>query len=533
MTNQGDGSRGSSLFQTRKTRQDHNHNHNHNHHNQHRHLHSLHSRPNRARQSFEEEEEEEEDITTSPYIRSPPLPQQPKNPSLPTPANVKVLHERQVVVVQTVSVVQFIDATGAPVSVSTLRSDPVAPTPINLPAGVTAGLTDSNTPLPIVSLPSIGLDLSDGTPSATPATPTDTLSSSSEPILSSSTETLTSAPSPNTTPSFPVLLPSGGFNSSSTIRLPSLFHNSTTLGIFSNSTRTQSSSTLLSSTTLTSVSTTSSGSSTRTSSSADGFATVFAGGSDGESNAGAGAHDSGPAEPTATSSPGLTPETRNAVVGGVVGGVAGIAIAALLIMMFLKWRKRSYANGIRLLGDGESTIRGNRFSGPSGGGGFGSAAAMAQRSVPFAVPSALAKLTGKRAIEGPAAAEPTQEKGFYRVSGRKLKSVLESGGDGYSDPDPHDSISGTSYYRDSQAFLDSSNLPPLQLGSPMRPDSGVPIFHTGPQRTPVQEHGPFPPGHRPSAFPNMLQIPELDPLGRSLMSQDGSRVSQSRFTENS
>ncbi|KAK3995607.1 hypothetical protein QBC44DRAFT_20076 [Cladorrhinum sp. PSN332] len=529
MTNQGDGSRGPSLFQARKTRHDHNH---HNHHNHHRHLHSLQSRPNQARQSLEEEE----DITTTPHIRSPPLPQQPKQPSPPNPANAKILHERQVVVVQTVSVVQFIDATGAPVSVSTLLSDPVTPTPLNLPAGVTAGLTDFDTLLPSVSLPSIEIDLSDGTPSATPTIPTETLSSSSEPILSSSTETLTSAPSANTTPPFPILVPSGGFNSSSTIRLPSLFHNSTTtLGIFSNSTRTSSSTTRLSSTTFTSVSTTSSGSSTRTSTSADGFATILGGGAEGESNAGAGVQgpDSGPAQPTSTSGPGLTPEARNAVVGGVVGGVAGIAIAALLIMMFLKWRKRSYGNGIRLLGDGESTARGRGLtSGPSGGGAFGGAAAMAQRSVPFAVPSALAKLTGKRAIEGPAADEPTQEKGFYRVSGRKLKSVLESGGDGYSDPDPHDSISGTSYYRDSQAFLDSSNLPPLQLGSPMRPQSGVPIFHSGPQRTPVQEHGPFPPGHRPSAFPNTLQIPEVDPLGRSLMAQDGSRVSQSRFTEN-
>lgn len=160
---------------------------------------------------------------------------------------------------------------------------------------------------------------------------------------------------------------------------------------------------------------------------------------------------------------------------------------------------------------------------------------MTERSGAFAIPAALAKLSGggnKRAIEAPPEPSPPQEKGFYRVSGRKLISVLESGGDGYSDP--HDSIGsgGSSYhYRDSraysQAFLDDPTHPPLQLGSPMRPVSGVMIMRDGPQRTPVEEHGPLPPGHRPSAFPALLPLP--DPVGRSLAGRDGSRGS--RFTE--
>lgn len=154
---------------------------------------------------------------------------------------------------------------------------------------------------------------------------------------------------------------------------------------------------------------------------------------------------------------------------------------------------------------------------------------MTQRSALFAVPAALAKLTGgNRSLEAAPAEPATQEKGFYRVSGRKLRSVLETGGDGYSDP--HDSIgSGTSYYRDSQMFLDSSDLPPLQLGTPMRPQSGVPIIRDGPQRMPIHEQAPLPPGHRPSAFPTTLPVP--DALGRSFGSRDGSRGSGSRFTE--
>lgn len=157
---------------------------------------------------------------------------------------------------------------------------------------------------------------------------------------------------------------------------------------------------------------------------------------------------------------------------------------------------------------------------------------MAERSGAFAIPAALANLTGKRAIDAPPAEPVTQEKGFYRVSGKKLVSVLESGGDGYSDPhNPHDSVgSNRSYFRDSQAFLDDSNDSPLQLGSPMRPVSGVVVMRNGPGRTPIQESALSSPGHRPSAFPTTT-LPVPDQVGRSLASRDGSRGSGSRFTE--
>jgi hypothetical protein len=150
---------------------------------------------------------------------------------------------------------------------------------------------------------------------------------------------------------------------------------------------------------------------------------------------------------------------------------------------------------------------------------------MTERAGPFALASsALSKLSGsKQAIDAPH--QPAaQEKGFYRVSGRKLKSVLESGGDGYSDP-PYNMGNN----RDSQGYLDDPNAPPLQLGSPMRPVSGVPIFRDGPQRNPVCEQGPSPAARPPSTYPAML--PVRDAVGRSHASRDGSRVSASRFTE--
>ncbi|KAK4179181.1 hypothetical protein QBC36DRAFT_84757 [Triangularia setosa] len=505
--NQGSGGAGSSLFQARRTRHDHAHNHspiiNH-HHNQHRHLHQEFS------QSLEDPEVQQPKQNHHHYARS--------------PSDAK-LHARQVVVIQTVSVVQYVDATGALVSLSTLRSDPVAPSPVdNVSAAVTAGITPPDDLLPSVSLPDPTLDPSqDGTPTPTPPAVTGPEFSSS--FQSTSLETLTSTPS-GITPPFPILS-SGNFNSSSTRLPPTLFTNST-IGLFQNSTRTSTS--FFRSTTSSSFTKSSTSSRTRLTSTTTSTApTVVTNGFGGDASvAGIPAPEPTPEDSGSDSGPGLTPEARNAVVGGVVGSVAGIAIVALVLMFFLKWRKQQ-GRGIMLLGDGDSTIRGRGLgsspsSGPSGGVGR-----MSQIKFPFAVPSALASLNGNRAIEPPPV-EP-QEKGFYRVSGRKLVSVLESGGDGYSDPDPHTSM-GTSYYRDSQAFLDSSNLPPLQLGSPMRPESGVIVYHDGPARTPVEERGPFPGGQRRSALPNLLQV--QDPVGRSINIQHaGSRVSQSRFTEDS
>ena len=188
MTNQGDAS-GPSLFQARSTRHNHVHNHDLNH--QHLHLHQhrrLHTTP-------------EADIT-SPHIRS--------------PLNEK-LHGRQVVIVQTVSVVHYIDATGAVTSVDTLTLDPVAPpTAVGLPAGLTAGLPALGDVLPTVSLslPSVSLpgllpDPADATPSSTTSAESET---SSYTTLSASSETLTSTPFSSTS-AFPTL--SGVTNSSS------------------------------------------------------------------------------------------------------------------------------------------------------------------------------------------------------------------------------------------------------------------------------------------------------------------------------
>ena len=163
------------------------------------------------------------------------------------------------------------------------------------------------------------------------------------------------------------------------------------------------------------------------------------------------------------------------------------------------------------------------------------------------------------------------ERGFQKISGRKLESVLTSGGDGYGGGGRGPgagNLSGSSFYRDSQgtyggpgSVRSSMNVGP---GTPQR--SAVPsssyeptvasssrdigpqsqhdkgefmVMRPGPARTPVHSPGFSTPrqtrtppprstpeqGHTSSS--QQLQRP--DPLGRSLASFDGSRGS--RFTE--
>ncbi|KAF7543924.1 hypothetical protein G7Z17_g10353 [Cylindrodendrum hubeiense] len=240
-----------------------------------------------------------------------------------------------------------------------------------------------------------------------------------------------------------------------------------------------------------------------------------------------------PADSTTTSSAngsssgGALSTTQKQVLGGVVGSIAGVAVLALLIMLAIKYKKRQ--SNLTLLGDSppRSNAKGLITGGDSGN---GSGGAMAERTGPFAVAAALAGLTGKRNNQTPEEANPTGERGFYRVSGKKLPSVLQTGGDGYSDPRDSVASGHTDYWRGSQAFNPSdggSNR--LALGSPMRPVSGVPIIRTGPARTPVKEENPF-------VDPISRPRPDSDALGDSIgggsiTSQDGSWGSPSRFKE--
>ncbi|KAL6910819.1 hypothetical protein GGI43DRAFT_24928 [Trichoderma evansii] len=203
----------------------------------------------------------------------------------------------------------------------------------------------------------------------------------------------------------------------------------------------------------------------------------------------------------------LSPQQKQ-VIGGVLGGVAGAAFFLVLVLVALRWKRRQN-NAALAAGQPTSESRGlppasGAPSGaPNGGDGGGSGSAMAERYSAAALTAAFTGLAPKGSSASANSSE-TGERGFYRVSGRKLPSVLQVGGDGYSDP-RSSFMSGTSdYYRGSQAF-DPFGGPGtrLQLGAPMRPDSGVPVVRSGPARAVVAEENPFadPPTSPPLARP--------------------------------
>ncbi|KAG5978008.1 hypothetical protein E4U55_006419 [Claviceps digitariae] len=214
----------------------------------------------------------------------------------------------------------------------------------------------------------------------------------------------------------------------------------------------------------------------------------------------------------------LTPQQKQ-VIGGVVGSIAGIAVFGLLLMWFLRYKKRK---GAGFLLDSQSGTTASRSLGGFNSGG-GSAAAMTESSAASgAVASALAALTGKKTSPDPS---PTaaDERGFYRVAGRKLPSVLQTGGDGYSDPRASAASGNSDYYRGSQAFEPASHgSGQLALGAPMRPVSGFPVMRSGPARVAVTESPFIDP--QPPITPTTLSP-------RSLPSRDSLRGSGSRFHE--
>ena len=151
-----------------------------------------------------------------------------------------------------------------------------------------------------------------------------------------------------------------------------------------------------------------------------------------------------------------------------------------------------------------------------------------RRSRAFAVPAALASLTGyKRSsqrTDRTISSTAGSERGFYRVSGRKLPSVWQTGDDGYGDTNPPHPLSGSSFYRDSSGFHGGPGGPAFLPGTTSQHDSGVPVMRPSPARAPVTEQGPF------STTPPPMSVPRpTDGLGRSRPSLDESHAS--RFTE--
>lgn len=133
--------------------------------------------------------------------------------------------------------------------------------------------------------------------------------------------------------------------------------------------------------------------------------------------------------------PVLTPQ-QTKVVGGVVGGIAGIAMFLIVMLYLLRWYRERLKRQGRLPHQLTSSHTSRDF-GVSGL--VGCAAPMSQSRTAFFPPAAIAATGSKKWRPGSDMTTFTSttsttvesEKSFQRISGRKIPSVLSTGGDQY------------------------------------------------------------------------------------------------------
>ncbi|KAK1247796.1 hypothetical protein MKX07_000684 [Trichoderma sp. CBMAI-0711] len=420
-------------------------------------------------------------------------------------------------VVQTVSLVQIVDSSGSPLETQTRFAIPntvvvdkdtgktiSASNPDHTPAPAAPGsgleptvviqssTSGINSQSPVASVPS-----SSQTPAA--AIPTISITPTSPASLSPSAHS-----SPPPTPAAPSLgIGHNGTNSTSSISTVNETHSHTSLTTTGFST---SEATSLSETVLSTVS------SYEPLPTDAAFGGVFGG--DGESPT-TSSTEATPSAPSNGTDNMLSPQQKQ-VIGGVVGGLAGAAFFLVLILLALRYKRRQL-NAAQAAGQPTSENRGlpptivTPDGAPSGGGsGGGGGGAMTENYNASALTAAFTGLASKSSFTSANSAE-TGERSFYRVSGKKLPSVLQVGGDGYSDPRSSFMSSTSDYYRGSQAFDPVGGAGArLQLGLPMRPDSGVPMIRSGPARAVVAEPNPFAdPPKTPPADASAPSLPRL------------------------
>ncbi|CAD6583248.1 MAG: hypothetical protein ASARMPRED_001269 [Alectoria sarmentosa] len=176
------------------------------------------------------------------------------------------------------------------------------------------------------------------------------------------------------------------------------------------------------------------------------------------------------------------PPTQD-LVGGIVGGVAGLAMIFVILLLLLRWRRGKLGNRRTISPPVPQTI---------GYGGVPQSGNMTQRSstAPIVAAGFFRSLRPASSQTATTAETAPSERGFQKISGRKLPSVLASGGDGWGDPpatgptagpsgaaaglgmaagvakgrspfddpppgqrpSPPHSLSGSSFYRDSHGF---------------------------------------------------------------------------------
>ena len=206
-------------------------------------------------------------------------------------------------------------------------------------------------------------------------------------------------------------------------------------------------------------------------------------GAGGNNNPGNSAPTTSPSSSSNGSSGGSGAPPTQDLVGGIVGGVAGLAMIFVILLLLLRWRRGKLGNRRTISPPVPQTI---------GHGGVPQSGTMTQRSstAPIAAAGFFRSLRPASSQTATTADTAPSERGFQKISGRKLPSVLASGGDGWGDPpaagpsagptgaaaglgmaagvaksrspfddpppgqrpSPPHSLSGSSFYRDSHGF---------------------------------------------------------------------------------
>ncbi|KAL4897153.1 hypothetical protein BDV59DRAFT_169916 [Aspergillus ambiguus] len=249
----------------------------------------------------------------------------------------------------------------------------------------------------------------------------------------------------------------------------------------------------------------------------------------------------------------LDSETKGKIAGGVVGGVAGLAMLIILALLFFRRRRAALQQPRGLPShDVAGTAAANEPP---------RTAEMASRrssNDPLFAASYFAPAFMKRwrqsqqttRSDSTLSSNPS-ERGFQKIAGRKIPSVLQSGGDGYGDgsfgqgsPTASEPSGGFPSSPPAPPRTSLSQPPPSHpYGMPLdtsytREEEEAVIYRPSPARTPIAGSSNVSLSTEPgishvipqpsSAFPASIP-PRPDLLGRSHPSFDGSRGS--RFTE--
>ncbi|KAJ5039381.1 hypothetical protein NUH16_009163 [Penicillium rubens] len=421
---------------------------------------------------------------------------------------------------------------------STYATDTL-PSSDSLPASATASATTTATATESASA-SVDLGLLTS-PTASPLSETSLTNTTNVAQTSSTTNAVTQLPSPLRSPSAAVIS-SPAWSSTrlvtSSISTPSLTTTSSQVHNHSSYSGTGSDS---------------SSSSTSTSSTSSSYTTS-------SSNVYGGSESAG--SPTGTGTAPTTSETQGSgqgstsnpatpkIVGGVVGSVAGVAL--ILFLLFYYLRRRGFFMGKM----GRPTMLGDAAAGAGAGARSREVVERRESNDPLFTASYLAPAFMKRwrqstatTRSGSTVDSAPSERGFQKISGRKLPPVFTHGGDGYGGGLDGDSptitgfpatspasgpIGSPSFYAPPPAQpygmpLDSNYTREVEEHTPPAQPNPVhlPISNAVSVATPITVTPAQPIAQPQSAVP--FAPPRPDGLGRSLHSFDGSR--SSRFTE--